>query len=125
MNLNLIRVLFPKWDFFDRVGHHFELRCRIKNSDLWKETVIQHKLSMTNFFLNPIGNMKMAQIHILENFVQNTEDESSLKMIQSLVGVYQKDKIASDESVQFKIVAIRGEEQIDVYTSDWFLLRTS
>lgn len=112
--LNLVRALFPQWDFFDRVSYNFELHYRSSNTEVWKQFLFQQSRPQWGLLFNATTNMTLAQTHIVENFVhqvqelngQNIENLSSFKMLQALLG---------DPQMQFKLVAVSGDEKIEVY----------
>lgn len=114
--LNLIRALFPQWDFFDKVSYNFELHYRSSSSESWKQFLFQQPRPQWGLLFNAVTNMKLAQTHIVENFVHEVQDLgdrkvenlSSFKMLQALVG---------GNNVQFKVMAVSGEEKIEVYSS--------
>ncbi len=112
--LNLIRALFPQWDFFDRVSYHFELYYQMPNKQNWEKWSFQQSRPQWGLLFNAKTNMALAQVHIVEKFVreiqelngQQFEHLSSFKMLQSMLGGTQ---------VKFKIVGVSGEERVEVF----------
>ena len=115
MCVDLLRALFPKWNFFDQVGHSIFLEYRGSESSSWQRVSFEVPRQNAGLFVNAEVNMKLAQIHVLEQFVQNPENESSLKILQSLL----KTKISGLDKVQFQLLVDLEEEANIIYQSAW------
>lgn len=119
--MNLVRALFPKWDFFDQVGHSLFLEYRCSESDPWKRLVFSAKRFSLGIFFNANMNMNLASIHILEQFAMNPSNESSFKMLRGLLK-YQLEEINFRyNKVQFQVVAIQSDETQIIFQSDWMI----
>jgi hypothetical protein len=132
--INLIRALFPRWNFFDRVGHHFEIEIKIKDSSVWQKISFEQERRSFSLFVNPMMNLALAQVNIIEHFVSDLGDlqkvraeiESreiqaltTFKMLLALLQVKMKDFEIGPAAFQFKILACSPSEKSDVYISDW------
>src|SRR5687768_12181186 len=69
--LNLIRALFPRWSFFEKVAYNFEIQFKIPNSSHWEPLTFEAKPSFMAFFLNADCNLALAQVNIIEHFSQD------------------------------------------------------
>jgi hypothetical protein len=122
MFLQLIRALFPRWNFFDRVGHRLELAYRLQGEDGWHAIPFSHRRTPWNLFFNPTGGMRLAEISLLENFAVDAQENpagleslSTYRMIRSLLKFY----LNGQGPLQFKVVA-EGESGVhEIYISDW------
>ncbi len=132
--INLIRALFPNWNFFDRVAFSFELWFKVRGSVKWEVISFEQTRQPFGLLLNPDVNIALAQINIVEHFTKDIQDLQSLnplihsrdvqnlstfKMLRSLIEVKLKDFEVSTSEIQFKVVAINPKEKIDLYISDW------
>jgi hypothetical protein len=130
--LNLSRALFPQWHFFDQVGSTFELLFRISNSTSWEKVSFDQKHSYIGIFINVSINEALAQFNVVEHFAHDiqelqfkdptTKEVESLctfSLLRSLLNVKLNDLSYKTELFQFKIVACRGFEKMDIYVSDW------
>lgn len=82
--LNPIKSLFPSWRFFDRLGHYFTLD--IKNLEHHYEPLfIPLNTHWTQLFWNPKGNLRHAQISLIQIWLQNPENPLQKKQIEQLI----------------------------------------
>lgn len=116
--MDLLRALFPKWSFFDQVGHSIFLEYRGSEDSSWQRVRFETSRKKMGLFVNSEVNFTLAQIHILEQFAQNPENESSLCLVQSLL----KEKITNLNKVQFRLVVLMDEHLNIVYQSGWLLV---
>lgn len=138
--LNLIRALFPKWSFFDQIAYGFELEFKIPGATRWEPLSFQQSRQLFSLFLNPHGNLALAQGNILEHFVQDiqqlqlknplidSKDVQSLttfKMLKSLLEVKLQEYELGSSTVQFKVVARSQDDVQDFYISDWIHVERS
>ncbi len=132
--INLIRALFPNWNFFDRVAFSFELWFKVQGSTRWEAITFDQIRQPFGLLLNPDVNLALAQINIIEHFAKDIQDLqainslihsrevqslSTFKMLRSLIKLKLKDFEVPTSEVQFKVVAINPNEKIDLYISDW------
>ena len=125
--LNLIRALFPKWNFFDRIAYTFELQYKLKSSNSWQKIVFEHNYSTLGLFVNEKYNLSLAHFNIVEHFASDIQDpyfsESAApdlptyKLLKSLLAVKISELGLSESDLQFKIVAVSSKENFDLYTS--------
>ncbi len=135
--LNLIRAVFPNWNFFDKVAYNFELEFKIKDSKTWEKIVFDQTRKPFGLFTNSECTLALAQVNIIEHFVKDIQDlqqEDTLvnskdvqnlttfKMLRSLLSVKLHVYDISHASVQFKVVACSPDERVDVYISDWLVV---
>lgn len=125
--LNLIRALFPKWNFFDRVAYTFELHYKLKSSKSWQKIKFEQNYSPLGLFINEKYNLSLAQFNIVEHFASDVQDphftESAAvelptyKLLNSLLAVKISELGITESELQFKIVAVSSKENINLYTS--------
>ncbi|MBC7538392.1 MAG: hypothetical protein H7281_06200 [Bacteriovorax sp.] len=135
--VNLIRAMFPNWNFFDRIAYGFELEFKVKNSYKWERISFDQKRLPLGLFISPNCSMALAQVNILEHFARDIqelqaikteihskdlEDLTTFKMLRSILRVKLNESGFEDKVIQFKIVACDQVEKIDVYISDWIIL---
>lgn len=123
--LNLIRVLFPNWNFFDQIGHSLAIEYRSSNTDFWQTLELSASRGFTGLFFNPEVNLALAQGNIIEHFArdaqeqpENIENLSSYKMLRSML----KLNSPSVDKIQFKLTARKDNEFQILYTSNWLQL---
>ena len=114
--MNLIRALFPKWNFFDQVGHHFQLQFRFEENSEWQKVSFDCDRPPLGLFFNPIGNLALAQNHILENFAQNPDDN---QLVQKLLRFKLSEQKIQSGSVQYRVLALSEVQITEVYKSAW------
>ena len=119
--LHLVRALFPRWSFFDRVSYDLDLDIKIRNADQWRRIAFTHPRSMFGLFINPGINLMLAQQSVVEQFVQDLherteeiEEQTSYKMLVSLL----RSRAGAPE-FQFKLTARRACEVLPMYASSW------
>lgn len=124
--LTLIRVLFPKWNFFDHLGHRFHLKYRESASSSWVTLEFKSHRTFLNFFFNPMHNLTLAQINIIEHFARDVQEYESnrisslvsFKLLKSLTEAHLPQYSKSD-SFQFQIDAYTRDSNIKLYESPW------
>lgn len=136
--LNLMRVLFPHWNFFDQTAFTFELHFKEANLETWQLISFSQQRPLLGIFYNPIVNESLAQFNIVEHFANDileTKKETtgidsklaqslhSYNLIRSLVEAKLSELKFHAESFQFKIVARSKKDSFDIYTSDSIALR--
>lgn len=120
--LNQLRVLFPRWNFFDQLGHRFYLKYKTTENQNWISIKFKSEWSLLNFFCNPDHNLTLAQISAIELFAQDAQmyDEQqiqnldSFRLIRSLIGIHAKTK-----KFQFTLEAHKDGKILDLYISPW------
>ncbi len=132
--LNLIRALFPTWNFFDQVQYQFGVEIKVPDLDRWEPLSFNQSRQAFNMALNGSANLAMAQVNVIEHFARDIQEllldsplvESrqvrsltSFKLISALLKVKMQEYEVSPNSLQFKVVAIRKDEILDIYISDW------
>jgi len=124
--LTSIRVLFPKWNFFDQLGHRFHLKYRESNSSNWSLLEFKSDRTFINFFFNPTHNLTLAQINIIEHFARDVqlhepnqiESLVSFKLVKSLTEAYLP-AFSKSDSFQFLIEAYDQNSNFKLYESVW------
>ena len=134
MLLVLVRALFPNWNFFDRVSFNFEIYFKVPDSIRWEVISFEQKRQLLGLFFNADLNLTLAQINIIEHFAQDIQELQNInplihskdvkklttfKMICSLIRIKLKDYELESSAIQFKIVACKSDEKIDLYVSEW------
>ncbi len=120
--INQIRVLFPRWNFFDQLGHRFQLKYKTSENKNWNLVSFSSERKLLNFFCNADHNLTLAQISAIELFAQDLQKHDhelipnleSFKIIKSLVDV-----TSEAEKFQFRIEAYTDQESVVLYTSTW------
>lgn len=126
--LDLIRILFPKWSFFDQLGYRFHLKFRESDSSKW--TFVHFESpgpSVLKLFFNPTHNLTLAQISAIEQFSrevqindpENANQLDSFKLVKAITEFYIEKYFSSVETFQFKIEAHSKNSKVDLYTSAW------
>ena len=131
MGLELVRVLFPRWNFFDRVGDPLLLEVKQTGSTSWLPLPFQATRTLGGLFINPEVTRLHAEMTTLENFVQDIQklvdpddkvDSSRVKsltsfnMVRSMV--VKRLMVSSADQVQFRVSAKSGHEKTVLYVSD-------
>lgn len=118
--LNLIRALFPKWNFFDRIAYTFELHFKLKPSASWQQIKFDQYHTNAGLFINEKCNLSLAEFNIVEHFANDVQEHlssittlTSYKLLTSLL----ESKLSTTD-FQFKILAVSPAEKIDIYVSD-------
>ena len=131
MSLELIRSLFPRWNFFDRISYKLELEVKQTGTKGWLPISFNATRSMGGLFVNPELTRLHAEMSLLENFandIQSLVDPeglvdsarvqslTSFKMVRSLV--MNKLMASTADTIQFRVAARSGDEQLVLYSSD-------
>ncbi len=132
--LNLIRSLFPSWNFFDQLAYTFELNYKTQPDQEWRCISFQQKRNVKDILFNPSVNLALAQFNIVEHFSRDVQelgsissvlDEnalqklSSYRLLKSLMAVKIQEAKETSDYFQFKIVAQNEKEKKDIFVSDW------
>jgi hypothetical protein len=127
--VNLIRALFPKWNFFDRTAFKLELYFRLNQIDSWQKINFDQKHKFGGLFFNPNCNISLAHFNIVEHFAADVQGQSvvpkpisdytSYHLIKSLLSFKVLELGLSTPTMQFKIIAINQTEEFDLYLSEW------
>ncbi len=133
MNWNLIRVLFPRWAFFEKIGHRFDLEFKVTGSHDWNKIDFSQTRQPLSFFINPEANLAMAHVNIIEHFVSDLQDSPKTNplelrtypllssLILEKVKLYEFDA----SSLQFRILARKGKEIEPLFYSNILKVKTS
>jgi hypothetical protein len=131
MSLELIRVIFPRWNFFDRVGYQLLLEVKQLGTKEWVPLAFEATRSLGALFVNPEATRLHAEMTTLENFVQDVQKLvdpegkvdsdrvkmlTSFKMVRSLV--MNRLMVTSADEIQFRVSAKTPEESVVLYVSD-------
>lgn len=137
--LNLIRAIFPRWNFFERVAYGFELHFKVPDALKWEKISFDQKRTPLSLFVNPSCNLALAQVCLLEHFARDIQELqqqdqllassevqslTSFKMVTSLLKSKLQDYELESAAIQFKIVACGTADKVDVYISDWITLES-
>lgn len=138
--LSLIRALFPRWNFFDRVGHHLELEFKTPESSSWERIYFEQGRRPLGLFVNPEVNLALAQVNVVEHFISDLTDLqegdrqiseadihslTTFQMLRSLLRMKLQEHNQNPGRLQFKILACSPRERSDVYVSEWISLGES
>lgn len=69
--MNLIRVLFPSWSFFDQVETRVLIEAKPAGSSAWTELTAQSEHSLGALFHNPSVNLNHAIENVLREFLRD------------------------------------------------------
>lgn len=126
-----MRVIFPRWNFFDRVGYQLILEVKQVGTKGWLPIAFNAARTMGGLFVNPEVTRMHAEMSLIENFTQdvqrlvdpegNVDSKrvqalTSFKMVRALV--MNRLMVTSPADVQFRISAKAGEESVVLYVSD-------
>lgn len=129
---SLIRSLFPRWNFFDKIAYAFELEFKIAETSSWEPLSFLLHRSPLGLFFNPTANITLAQINLIEHFAHDiqelqkinplissldVENLTSFKLLRSLIRQKLKEKDLNQFSFQFKVIACNSQQKIDLYIS--------
>ena len=129
--IQYFRALFPRWNFFDQVAYSFEIEVLVSGSTRWQIIDFLQDRKWYHLVYNPNVNLLLAQVNVVEHFVIDLQEMppagkvdglTTYKMLVALVACKIKSVIRQADSAQFKIVAQKSEEKIDLYVSDWIQL---
>lgn len=135
MTWELIRVLFPRWNFFDRLGFRLELEVKTAGGRDWQPLPFVATRTFGGLFVNPTVTRMHAERTLLETFVEDVQklvdpygqvDSTRLqklttfKMVRSLVASRLAPASASSsaDQIQFRVSAVAGDETAVLYVSD-------
>lgn len=121
--LNLVRVLFPRWNFFDEIGYQFRLEYRFKDTEDWTLVGFNSQRLRFGLFFNPVHNLNLAQVNLIEHFSRDLqlslpeqiENLDTFKMVKALVGL----RAQANRQFQFRIQAYKQKLQTELYRSSW------
>ena len=131
--LNLIRSLFPHWNFFDQTAFTFELLFKDVNLKNWQLISFSQQRPLLGIFYNPVVNGSLAQFNIVEHFANDiletkkeiSEIDSKLahnlpsyNLMRSLIETKLNELKVNAELFQFKIIARSKKDSIDIFISD-------
>lgn len=131
--LNLIRALFPNWNFFDQVAYSFELEFKVPGGVHWEPISFYQPRKAFSLFLSPQSNMALAQVNVIEHFAQDIQTLqlenplidskdvqrlTSYKILKSILEEKLKIFEFDSASIQFKVIARSPHEVLDLYISD-------
>ena len=129
--IQYFRALFPRWNFFDQVAYSFEIEVLVSGSTRWQIIDFLQDRKWYHLVYNPNVNLLLAQVNVVEHFVSDlqmmppttkVDGLTTYKMLAALVACKIKSTTRQADSAQFKIVAQKSEEKIDLYVSDWIQL---
>jgi hypothetical protein len=120
--IHQLRVLFPKWSFFDQLGHRFYVKYQTAENKNWTRLEFKSQWKLLNFFCNPIHNLTLAQMSAIDQLARDVQshdqDEipylNSFLIIKSIVATY-----TEAASFQFAIEASKDKSRTILYTSPW------
>lgn len=131
MQLELFRSLFPRWNFFDKVTYRWELDVKVPGGKDWTGLEFNAHRNFGGLFINPQVTLMHAEMSLLETFANDIQgltdaegkvDSSrvqsltTFKMVRSLV--VHRLKAGVNDSMQFRLSAVAGEEKVVIYVSD-------
>lgn len=130
----LIRSLFARWNFFDRVAYHFELDFRLTEASGWERISFDLRRRPLGLLLNPEATFAHAQGNLLEHFALDVQSLvamdgkvdsadvdalTTFRMIKALVETKLRAAGAPSEIFQFRLSARDDSGEFPVYVSDW------
>lgn len=124
--INLVRVLFPNWNFFNQVAYEFSLWVLAPGATDWIQLPFGQKRRILGVFVNPEVNLALAELNLLEHFAQDLQSDladedvtelTTYKMVRSLV-TEKLTELKIDHRAKFKLVAKSPSETLDLFVSD-------
>ncbi|XGC80635.1 hypothetical protein ACES2L_15010 [Bdellovibrio bacteriovorus] len=124
--INLIRVLFPNWNFFNQVAYEFNLWVLAPGATDWTLLSFDQKRKVLGVFVNPEVNLALAKLNLLEHFAQDLQSDladedvtqlTTYRMVKSLV-TEKLIELKIDPKARFKLVANNPSETLDLFVSD-------
>jgi hypothetical protein len=123
--LNLIRSLFPNWNFFDQTAFAFSLKVKTNLSEQWSEIDFEKKRSWVSLFFNAELNENLAQYSVIEQFARDIQQNLNLgsdlvtfKMVASLLAFRISEIKPLTKNFQFKLIASNEIEQVEIFQSE-------
>lgn len=131
--LSLIRSLFPRWDFFDQIAFSFAVEFRMSSDTDWKPLDFFYEHRKSRLVFNPYVNEVLAQSGIVDQFARDIQELqndkpsftredlqqlTTYRLVCSLLHVKLKHENLSDEKFQFRVVARRDNENIEIFASE-------
>ncbi|MGZ3691383.1 MAG: hypothetical protein ACXVAX_07760 [Pseudobdellovibrio sp.] len=108
---NILRVLFPAWNFFDEVADSLVVTyCYEGSEDVWKNVDFKPK-KPDSFFFKPHENYYLYIMSTL------------FKLVQQLPALKKNEGVAELKSYRFIEKAVR--DQIEAHDGDFFTFRVS
>ncbi len=136
--LNLIKPLIPSWKFYDDFEESRLFFYRIKKSEddvfgAWTALYQVPKSSLTNFFINPQGNLILAaqsHIHALLDDIEHHDAHKpfyeilSYKITKNFIHYALHLKYPKESTYQFKLASVnlKAEPIDDIILSPLYLL---
>ncbi|HRO66290.1 MAG TPA: hypothetical protein PL182_01855 [Pseudobdellovibrionaceae bacterium] len=123
--LSLIRAVFPRWDFFDRIAYQFDLEFQKDSASSWERLSFQQNQTLRGLFINTDLNEALAQMNLLDHFARDVQelqkpDEApaltSYRLVESLL--WEKAPPAASK-LKFRLVAVSPKDRMILYASSW------
>ena len=93
--MNLLRSLFPHWNFFDRLVKTYDLEVKLQGRDSWERVSFDQRRHSFSLNVNADLNLALANVSLLVHFARDVEESAAIdiknlttfKMSHSLVKV--------------------------------------
>lgn len=93
--MNLLRSLFPHWNFFDRLVKTYDLEVKLQGKDSWERVSFDQRRHSFSLNVNADLNLALANVSLLVHFARDVEGSAAtdikklttFRMISSLVEV--------------------------------------
>jgi hypothetical protein len=130
--IELIRALFPFWNFFDQTAFTFDLFVKTSANSGWTPISFFQDRRKSSPFININVNESLAQFNIVEHFAHDiqqlekinvtdlnaeAQNLTSYHLLTSLVQEKLRSFGTSYDSYEFKITANDGKQFIDLFSS--------
>ena len=108
--LHWIRLLFPKWNFFDRPGPNLTLWVKAHTDHQWTPILFKQNRCLWGLFFNLKTNLALAQKTLLERFYFDwiefdltSNDQDSIETLPSFKLLYSFARLSVHASDQTPI----------------------
>jgi hypothetical protein len=126
--MSFLSVLLPRWNFFDQVAPKATLYYKLTSANHWVACLKPPSRKFLHLFINPYGNLYLAQHGIIENLIHDIHEQGekavdkieetvSYKLIINLIRMHLRSKKVRTAQFQFKIIVQAPEETYDLIVS--------
>lgn len=127
--MTFLRALLPSWNFFDQVAPKATLYYKLTSANHWEPCLKAPKRKFLNLFLNPFGNLYLAQQSVVERLIydihqagqtkaeNSISDTVSYQLVLNIIRWHLKKSRVKKARFQFKISIYAPTETYDAIVS--------
>lgn len=118
--MNFLRILFPTWKFFNRLGTVPELLYRMNGQVEWTPAFVKPNRTFFNLFLNPEGNLYLAKQSLVERLLydsqrtKNLEKEISFQLLKNHIEHLVKERSGKSYEILVRVKSVEIDHPVIV-----------